>query len=80
MATLLKQDGTRVPDVDITTLKKMQELVGGYIELVYLNNGMCLVINEEGLLIDLPLNQQATELYGYPIVGDVIYAKSSEIN
>lgn len=80
MATLLKTDGTRVPDVDISTLKKMQEFVGGYIELVYLNNGMCLIINEEGLLLDLPQNLIATELYGHLIVGDVLYVKPSEIN
>ena len=80
MATLLKTDGTRVPDVDISTLKKMQEFVGGYIELIYLNNGMCLIINEEGLLLDLPQNLIATELYGHLIVGDVLYVKPSEIN
>jgi hypothetical protein len=80
MATLLKSDGQRVEGVDISTLKEMQDLVSGYIELVYLPEGKCLIINEEGLLEGLPLNQQATELYGHPIVGDVIYAQSSEIN
>jgi hypothetical protein len=80
MATLLKSDGQRVEGVDISTLKEMQELVGGYIEIVYLPEGKCLIINEEGLLLGLPLNQQATELYGHPIVGEVIYAQSSEIN
>lgn len=80
MATLLKSDGQREEGVDISTLKEMQELVGGYIELVYLPEGKCLIINEEGLLLGLPLNQQATELYGHPIVGEVIYAQSSEIN
>ena len=39
------------------TLKSMQETVGGYIETLTLSNGVVVVCNEEGKLLDLPLNR-----------------------
>lgn len=51
------------------TLKQVQEAVGGYVELVELDNGDQLLVNEEGLLLGLPLNTWATSLVGRRIVG-----------
>lgn len=45
------------------SLEEMQGFVGGRIELVYLSNGDHLVINEEGLLDGLPINQKATDTW-----------------
>ena len=45
------------------SLEEMQGFVGGRIELVYLSNGDHLVINEEGLLDGLPINQKATNTW-----------------
>ena len=39
------------------TLKAMQETVGGCIEAVYLEDGICLYCNEEGKLDGSPLNR-----------------------
>jgi hypothetical protein len=38
------------------TLEAFQKLVGGYIEVVRLDEGICAVINEEGKLLDLEPN------------------------
>jgi hypothetical protein len=59
------------------TLNEMQKCVGGYIELIYLNDGMVLVVNEEGLTLNLPYNERATntalaEGKKHHIVGDVL--------
>ena len=69
------------------SLEDMQEFVGGRIELVYLSNGDHLVINEEGLVDGLPINQKATNIWWNdlgldrsgidiqrvpPLVGDII--------
>jgi hypothetical protein len=43
-------------------LKQLQQFVGGYIELVYMNDGSVFVINEEGMLMGLPANREATRL------------------
>jgi len=43
-------------------LKPMQDLVGGYIENVTLEEGVGLICNEEGKLTGLPLNRQVPEL------------------
>ncbi len=79
MAVVLKSNGSRERDVKITSLKQMQELVGGYVEFVYLSDKV-LVVNEEGLLYGLPRNNEATEIAGHPIVGDVILCGINELN
>lgn len=85
MATLLKSDGTRETIAEPLTLESMQRLVGGYIEFVTLSGSPgrreILIVNEEGLLKDLPRNPAATQLYrntrvaigSGDIVGDVIH-------
>ena len=62
MARLIKSSGEVIPNVDISSLKKMQDLVQGYIEFVYLNEKL-LVVNEEGLIMNLPPNKQIYLVY-----------------
>lgn len=38
------------------SLESMQEIVGGYIEILPINNDYMFVLNEEGKLLDLPIN------------------------
>ena len=45
------------------TLKEAQAFVGGYVECITFPNGDVLIINEEGKLIGLPLNPEATLLW-----------------
>ncbi len=79
MAILIKTDGSVVEDYDVSSLEKLQEAVGGYIEIVTIDREMCLIINEEGLLMELSLNDWASQMLGRPIVGDVIYMRRNEI-
>ena len=44
-------------------LKSAQEFVGGYVEGITFPNGDYLIINEEGKLMQLPLNLEATTLW-----------------
>jgi len=59
------------------TLTELQEIVGGYIELIYFDTNI-MVVNEEGKLNKLPINEKATDMYidsfgdRGAIVGDVI--------
>ena len=68
--------------------KGAQEFVGGMVECVTFPNGDLLIINEEGKLMGLPLNPEATLLWrmtftkvkyvtGYDdfVVGPAIYIK-----
>lgn len=80
MARLLKSSGEILPNVCIDTLKDMQDLVGGYIEFVYTLEDSVLVVNEEGLINQLPLNVGASMLTGHKIVGDVIQVPIDEFN
>lgn len=54
----------RIEDVvEKMKLKQMQEFVGGYIEMVPSNIAhRALIVNEEGTLIGLPTNREATKL------------------
>ena len=48
---------------DEPDLKAAQEFVGGYVEGITFPNGDYLIINEEGKLMNLPLNPKATALW-----------------
>ena len=48
---------------DEPNLKEAQEFVGGYVEGITFPNGDYLIINEEGKLKNLPLNEEATKLW-----------------
>lgn len=54
------------------SLETVQELVGGYVELVPLPFGNQLLVNEEGLLQSLPDNPVASQLAGKRIVGNAV--------
>lgn len=94
MALYIKTDGT-VQDVKPVNgndfkLKELQSFVDGYIEIVRLSSIDIMVINEEGAINGMPLNEKATSLYneslkeqGYNepqyIFGNVLVCKSKEV-
>ena len=68
MKVALYQPGTRMVQVEIDgSLESMQNLVGGYIETVYLGGDKVMVCNEEGKLHGLEPNRKVR---GDMIVGN----------
>lgn len=66
------------------TLQELQNVVGGYIELIPIHSGdyadMLLIVNEEGLLKPNPqLNEEASKIAGRRIVGQVIIVDKKQI-
>jgi hypothetical protein len=63
---------------------ELNEIVGGYIEIVNLGDDY-MVVNEEGKLLNLPFNLNATRIYqhftriGDCIVGDVLVCPKNQI-
>ena len=51
------------------TLKNLQKTVGGWIETVTITQGVVMIVNEEGKLLDLPFNIFINQ---DPIVGTLI--------
>ncbi len=45
------------------TLKEAQDFVGGMVECITWPNGDLLIVNEEGKLMQLPLNPEATLIW-----------------
>jgi hypothetical protein len=70
MATIYYTDGTikEVTPANGTNfrLKEVQDIVGGYVEVVYLKgDNDIMIINEEGKLIGLERNEEATKRVGF---------------
>ena len=63
--TITKQTQFKIIDdvKDEPGLKSAQEFVGGYVECISFPNGDVLIVNEEGKLMGLPLNPEATALW-----------------
>ena len=87
MATLIKTNGeeTNVTPQNKTDFKldELQNYVGGIIEIVRTKDNKMMVINEEGKINELPMNEKATDLYIHSdfdfIVGDVLICDENEI-
>lgn len=64
---VLKTDGTvekvTPEDGKHFSLKELQAIVGGYIEILRLSNDVIMVLNEEGKLKGLPFNPNANKIY-----------------
>tara|TARA_Y100001973_G_scaffold31779_1_gene47945 strand:- start:85 stop:318 length:234 start_codon:yes stop_codon:yes gene_type:complete len=56
------------------SLEEAQEAVGGFVEVIPVERGQ-LLVNEEGLLMSLPLNPTASQIAGRPIVGNALLLK-----
>ena len=80
-AVLIKTDMT-IQAVELTepTYRSLSDAVGGYFETVRpagLKPPYLMVVNENGLLDQLPKNEigcylYQTRIHGYPIVGDIV--------
>lgn len=81
MAKLYKTNGEIVEDINIETIDRMQNWVGGYIELVPVQGkpDYVAIVNEEGLLLNLDYNENASSYAGIDLVGNVIICKRDEI-
>ena len=67
------------------SLFELQEFVHGYIEVVYLNESQYMIVNEEGKLLGLDTNDEATKIYSLNrgandfICGDVLVTPTQYI-
>lgn len=65
MRAYIKYPGCHMERADIeNTLTALQDIVGGYIEVVYFSHDLAAVVNEEGKLLDLAPN--------FAIRGDIL--------
>ena len=70
MKALRKRPGERWEEIEIpNTLEALQGEVGGYIETVTLLSDLCLIVNEEGRINDLPFNMR---LAGMHLFGTIL--------
>ena len=73
----------RIEEFSDPLYKTVGSAVGGYIEHVNparLRHPYCMIVNEEGRLLDLPLNYvgsyfYGTDQHGEPIVGNIVIMK-----
>ena len=89
MALVIKTDGIidalHPKNNKVFTLDELKSVVGGYIEIVPLDELYSMVVNEEGKLLNLPINEGATRVYRTSkntddfIVGNVLICSNKEI-
>lgn len=86
-AVLIYEDGKTCDVVQTRgkfTLKSLQMMVGGYIEILNTKDGRKMVVNEEGKLNGSGPNLKATELWeheGHDVIyGDVFVCDASFLN
>ena len=88
MSKIYKTDGTTVnvepKNGSDFSLEELQEIVGGYIEVLYLNDKEILVCDEDGKLKGYGLNYEATKVVQSNgisdyIVGDVLICSTKEV-
>ena len=73
----------RVQEFSEPTYKSIGDVVGGWIEVVRpvrLKRPYCMIANEEGVLLKLPMNIfgsfiYGTDYHGNPILGDIVLLK-----
>jgi len=84
MAKIIRTDGTETPispknGIDFS-LEELQKIVGGPIEILHTPcSGEIIVINEEGKCEGLPVNWDATAMFGWPLVGSVLVCDAKEV-
>ena len=79
-ALVIKSDNSwKIVNQNDLDLDKLQEIVGGYIELVSVNTKINLFCNEEGKIKNLPVNTIATKFikthkhFNDVLCGDVVF-------
>lgn len=57
------------------TLAEAQAMVGGYVQLLHISDDEQLLVNEEGRLLNQPVNAEASARWPFwgPLVGDVVH-------
>jgi hypothetical protein len=71
MATIIRVSGEEAEE-EYPKLERLNDVVGGTIDGVRLPDGRRMFVNDEGLILGLPLNKKASTLARQPIVGDVV--------
>jgi len=77
MAKLIKANGEVTNNFQCIGLTPKQKAVGGYIEAVYTDKYV-IFCNEEGLLMQLPMNLEVSAMCGKVIVGDCVVMTHEE--
>lgn len=70
-------------DVDFSNFRSIQQAIGGHFETVrtqlmadyFHDPSVIMLVDEEGLIKELPLNQVGSALYRGVIAGDLIFAR-----
>ena len=76
MSMVMRKSGvcniTHMNNEPVPSLEDLQKAVDGYIEIVYLENGAQMIVNENGLVYNLPQNMAASEMANTHIAGNVV--------
>jgi len=76
MAKIIRVNGqteeVEPADGKVFSLKEMQEIVGGWIEIIYLRDCRVVVVNEEGRIRGLQHNESASQITVGQVFGNIV--------
>lgn len=85
MALLVREDGTEetyelpVDGTELSRLLVVQRLLGGYVEVGLLADNRVMLVNEDGLSLELRDNPKASAMAGRRLVGPVLVCTKEEV-
>ncbi|MFL9456035.1 MULTISPECIES: DUF3846 domain-containing protein [Nostocales] len=77
MAKFIDISGTE-KEINLESLEQIQEFIGGYFEQIDIEGGL-LMVNEDAVEKNLPVNGKASTLAGQSIRGNAIFATHEEV-
>ena len=79
MAKLIKVSG-RETEIALESLEQIEEAIGGFFEQIEIDDDTILMMNEDAIAMNLPVNEKATKLAGQVVRGNVILASCEEVS
>tara|TARA_R100000654_G_scaffold2744_4_gene10002 strand:+ start:4145 stop:4396 length:252 start_codon:yes stop_codon:yes gene_type:complete len=82
MAMLISVEGEQTvvePEESTFSLEELQKYVGGFIEIVPVDDSRMAVVNDEGFVRKMPMNSVGSQVAGRLLVGPVLLVNSNEI-
>lgn len=79
---LIPVDGVAMVDAPKSAdypLEYWQELVEGDMEIIAIGEACSIVVNQDGLLIKMPINKYASQMFNMMLVGPVVVITGSDI-
>lgn len=79
MATLIKSNGIIINDYNANTIDRIKSAIKGSGMYIHIGNDNIVVCNEDAMMMNMPVNEEATRLAGITVHGDALLINKFEL-